>query len=120
DHSGLRGHAAEHALDQVGGFVEAEAFGEAPLEVGLGERAGLELSQIGQRRGILAEEALDCILVEALLATEVAEAVPDRGRQDAAEVDYESLPRDGAGGYRGRTRWHRRRGRRGMVHRQRR
>ena len=39
--------------------------------------------------GILAEQALDGVLLQPLLAAEVGEAVPDRGGQHAAEVDQQ-------------------------------
>ena len=70
--------------------VEPEALREAELELVLREAPGLQAAQIGQRLGILPKQALDGVLLEALFAAEVGEAVPDRGGQHAAEVDQQA------------------------------
>ena len=80
-------HAAKHAVDQVGGILQAEALREAALELLLLNSPGLELPEVGKRRGILAKHAQHRVLRETLLPAEVREAAPHRGGEDAAEVN---------------------------------
>ena len=66
DHRLDRLHPREHAVDQAVGVARGRAGSEAPLELRLAERAGLEAAQVGERLGVVAEEVLDRVRVEAL------------------------------------------------------
>ena len=60
---------------------------ETGRELVLVELPDLEPPQERERLGILAEELLDSLAIEALGVAEGAKAVPDVGGEDAAEVD---------------------------------
>ena len=77
-------------VDQALVLGDAEQRAEAALEVGVGELAGLEPAQQGERLGVAAKQLADRVGGEALALAEGRERGPDARRQHAAEVDHQA------------------------------
>jgi hypothetical protein len=82
---------AKHALDEAAAALDAEQLPEVLAELLLARIAGFECPHQPQRLGMLAEEPLDRVRIEALVDAEGAKGVEDVGGEDPAEVDQEAL-----------------------------
>ncbi len=91
NHVFVRTQVGEEVVDQSLARLQPEELGEGRLEARLVELAGLQATQEFQGRRVGREQVLDGLGGEAAPLAEARERRPDRGGQDAAEVDDERV-----------------------------